>query len=74
MLPQELLLRIGKFSNVEAMRNLIATCKYIRNQPNTWFLRLLASEKILTEPLRDLLSMQLGTKATHVYGATQSLL
>ena len=44
MLPQKLLLRIGKFSNVEAMRNLIATCKYIRNQPNTWFLRLLASE------------------------------
>ena len=44
MLPQELLLRIGKFYNVEAMRNLIATCKYIRNQPNTWFLRLLASE------------------------------
>ena len=44
MLLQELLLRIGKFSNVEAMRNLIATCKYIRNQPNTWFLQVLASE------------------------------
>ena len=26
------------------MRNLIATCKYIRNQLNTWFLQLLASE------------------------------
>ena len=32
------------FANAEAMRNLIATCKYIRNQPNTWFLRLLALE------------------------------
>ena len=27
------------------MRNLISTCKYIRNQPNTWFLQLLASKK-----------------------------
>ena len=44
MLPVELLLKIGKFVSVEAMRNLIATCKYIRNQLNTWFLRLLASE------------------------------
>ncbi len=26
------------------MRNLIATCKYIINQPNIWFLQLLASE------------------------------
>ena len=26
------------------MRNLIATCKYIRNQLNTWFLQVLASE------------------------------
>ena len=32
------------FASVEAMRNLIATCKYIRNQLDTWFLQLLASE------------------------------
>ena len=32
------------FAGVEAMRNLIATCKYIRNQLDTWFLQLLASE------------------------------
>ena len=44
MLPGELLLKIGEFVNVEAMRNLIAICKYIRNQSNTWFLRLLISE------------------------------
>ena len=44
MLPEEILLKIGKFSNVEAMRNLIATCKYIRNQLNTRFLQALASE------------------------------
>ena len=44
MLPVELLLKIGEFAGVEAMRNLIATCKYIRNQPNTWFLQVLASE------------------------------
>ena len=43
MLPGELLRKIGEFASVEAMRNLIATCKYIRNQPNTWFLQLLAS-------------------------------
>ena len=44
MLPEEILLKIGEFAGVEAMRNLIATCKYIRNQLNTWFLQLLASE------------------------------
>ena len=44
MLPVEILRKIGKFASVEAMRNLIATCKYIRNQLNTWFLQLLASE------------------------------
>ena len=44
MLPEEILLKIGEFASVEAMRNLIATCKYIRNQLNTWFLQLLASE------------------------------
>ena len=44
MLPEEILLKIGKFSNVEAMRNLIATCKYIRNQLDTWFLQVLASK------------------------------
>ena len=44
MLPKEILLKIGEFASVEAMRNLIATCKYIRNQLDTWFLQLLASE------------------------------
>ena len=44
MLPVEILRKIGGFASVEAMRNLIATCKYIRNQLNTWFLQLLASE------------------------------
>ena len=44
MLPEEILRKIGELTSVEAMRNLIATCKYIRNQLNTWFLQLLASE------------------------------
>ena len=44
MFPAEILRKIGRFASVEAMRNLIATCKYIRNQPNTWFLQLLISE------------------------------
>ena len=44
MFPAEILRKIGRFASVEAMRNLIATCKYIRNQPNTWFLQVLASE------------------------------
>ena len=44
MLPGEILRKMGEFASVEAMRNLIATCKYIRNQPNTWFLQLLASK------------------------------
>ena len=44
MLPVEILRKIGRFASVEAMRNLIATCKYIRNQLNTWFLQLLASK------------------------------
>ena len=44
MLPKEILLKIWGFAGVEAMRNLIATCKYIRNQLDTWFLQLLASE------------------------------
>ena len=43
MLPEEILLKIWGFAGVEAMRNLIATCKYIRNQLNTWFLQILAS-------------------------------
>ena len=42
--PKEILLKIGEFASVETMRNLIATCKYIRNQLNTWFLQILASE------------------------------
>ena len=44
MLPVGTLRKIGGFAGVEAMRNLIATCKYIRNQLNTWFLQLLASK------------------------------
>ena len=44
MLPEEILPKIWGFAGVEAMRNLIATCKYIRNQSNTWFLQVLASE------------------------------
>ena len=44
MLPKEILLKIGKLTAVKAMRNLIATCKYFRNQLDTWFLQLLASE------------------------------
>ena len=44
MLSVEILRKIGGFASVEAMRNLIATCKHIRNQLNTWFLQLLASK------------------------------
>ena len=44
MLPQEILPKICGFAGVEAMRNLIATCKYIRNQVDTWLLQALASE------------------------------
>ena len=44
MLPVETLRKIGGFASVEAMRNLIATCKYIRDQSNTWFLQVLASQ------------------------------
>ena len=44
MFPKEILRKIGEFAGVEAMRNLIATCKYIRNQLDTSFLQLLASE------------------------------
>ena len=44
MLPEEILLKIGGFSGFEAMRNLRLTCKSCRNQLNTWFLQVLASE------------------------------
>ena len=44
MLPGEIILKIGGFASVEVMRNLIATCRYTRNRPNSWFLQLLASE------------------------------
>ena len=44
MLPEEILRKIDELTSVEAMRNLIATCKYIRNQLDIWFLQLLASE------------------------------
>ena len=44
MLPVGTLRKIGGFADVGTVRNLIATCKYIRNQLNTWFLQLLASK------------------------------
>ena len=44
MLPEGILLKIGGFADVRTMLNLIATCKHIRNRPNTWFLQVLASE------------------------------
>ena len=44
MFPEEILRKIVELTSVEAMRNLIATCKYIRNQLNSWFLQMLASE------------------------------
>ena len=45
MLPGEILRKMGEFSGVEEMQNLIATCKYLRNQLDTLFLQALASEK-----------------------------
>ena len=44
MLPKEILLKIGKFADIGMVLNLVATCKYFRNQPNTWFLQVLVSE------------------------------
>ena len=44
MLPGEILPKIGEFADIGTVLNLIATCKYIRNQLNTWFLQALASE------------------------------
>ena len=44
MFPKEILPKIWGFAGVEAMKNLTATCKYFRNQLDTWFLQLLASE------------------------------
>ena len=44
MLPGEILPKIGEFADIGTVLNLIATCKYIRNQSNTWFLQALASE------------------------------
>ena len=44
MLPVGTLRKIGGFADVGTVRNLIAICKYIRNQLNTWFLQLLASK------------------------------
>ena len=44
MLPERILLKIGGFADVRTMLNLIATCRYIRNQLDTWFLQALASE------------------------------
>ena len=44
MLPEGILRKIGEFADIRTVLNLIATCKYIRNQLNTWFLQLLASK------------------------------
>ena len=44
MFSEEILLKIWCFAGVEAMRNLIVTCKYFRNQLDTRFLQVLASE------------------------------
>ena len=44
MLPVGTLRKIVVFAGVGTVRNLIATCKYIRNQLNIWFLQLLASK------------------------------
>ena len=74
MFPEEILRKIGGFASVEAMRNLIATCKYIRNQLNTWFLQVLASENNPDRATSGFIVDSIGTKATHVYGATQSFL
>ena len=43
-LPVETLRKIGEFADTGTVLNLIVTCKYIRNQLDTWFLRALASE------------------------------
>ncbi len=44
MLPREILLQIAKLFSVETILTLMSTCKYIRNQLDTWFLLVLASE------------------------------
>ena len=44
MLPVGTLRKISGFADVGTVRDLIATCKYIRNQLNIWFLQLLASK------------------------------
>ena len=44
MFPKEILRKIGEFADIGTVLNLITTCKYIRNQSNTWFLQVLASE------------------------------
>ena len=44
MFPKEILRKISEFADIGTVLNLITTCKYIRNQSNTWFLQLLASE------------------------------
>ena len=44
MFPEEILLKIWCFAGVEAMRNLIVTCRCFRNQLDTRFLQVLASK------------------------------
>ena len=44
MLPRKILLQICELTSVETILTLMSTCKYIRNQLDTWFLQVLASE------------------------------
>ena len=44
MLPRKILLQIRELTSVETILTLMSTCKYIRNQLDTWFLQVLASE------------------------------
>ena len=60
--PKEILLKIGEFASVETMRNLIATCKYIRNQLNTRFLQLLVSESNLDRATSGFIVDSIGNK------------
>ena len=62
MLPVGTLQKIGGFAGVRTVRNLIATCKYIRNQLNTWFLQLLASKNNLDRATSGFIIDAIGNK------------
>ena len=62
MLPVGTLQKIGGFAGVGTVRNLIATCKYIRNQLNTWFLQLLASKNNLDRATSGFIIDAIGNK------------